>query len=475
MTDALKNKWLYGVVLTFFVVFAAGIAFEQYWVLAIPLVVAILGLAFFSLDKLMLFIVFVTPLSITLTDKQFNVGLSLPTEPLLFGVMSMVFFKWLLPVKPDVKFWKHPIVLAILFYLFWMLVTTITSEMPIVSLKFFIARLWFIIPYFYVMVYVFKNNQDNYKIFLWLLLIAMSIVSVYTIYNHSLHDFDKASSTWVMFPLFKEHTSWGAILAMIYPVSIYFVVKKGDLGVRAIALLLFIIMTLAVILSYTRAAWVSLIVAGGVYALLYFKVKFSRLIVIGMVGLVMLYSAKDEIAKKFEGNKQDSSEQLGEHVKSITNVSTDASNMERINRWKSAYRMFQERPIVGWGPGVYMFKYAPFQSPFEKTIISTNAGNRGNAHSEYLGALAESGVLGMLSVMFLVTMLMIYGINLYHKLDNGVLKDYTMLAILGLITYFTHAFLNNFLDMDKASAPVWGFAAIIVSIDIYYKKEIRIK
>jgi len=457
------------------VIFAAGIGFEQYWVLGIPVVIAILGLAFFSLDKLMLFIVFVTPLSITLTDKQFNVGLSLPTEPLLFGVMCMVFFKWLLPVKPDVKFWRHPIVLSILFYLFWMLVTTITSEMPVVSLKYFIAKLWFIIPYFYVMVYVFKNNQKNYDIFLWLFLVSMSLVAIYTIYMHSLHNFDKASSTWVMYPLFKEHTSWGAVLAMVYPISIYFVVKKGDLGIRAVATFLFIILTAAVILSYTRAAWVSLLAAGGVFVLLYFKVKFSRLVVIGFVGLAMLYSAKDEIAKKFEGNKQDSSEQLGEHVTSITNVSTDASNMERINRWKSAYRMFEERPMMGWGPGVYMFKYAPFQSPFEKTIISTNAGNRGNAHSEYLGALAETGILGMTSVILLVTMLMIYGINLYHTLEIGPLKSYVLLAILGLITYFTHAFLNNFLDMDKASAPVWGFAAIIVSIDIFYKKRFRIK
>jgi putative inorganic carbon (HCO3(-)) transporter len=121
-----------------------------------------------------------------------------------------------------------------------------------------------------------------------------------------------------------------------------------------------------------------------------------------------------------------------------------------------------------------MFVYAPFQKPHEKTIISTNAGNRGNAHSEYLGPLAESGVLGMVSVILLVTVLMVYGIKLYHTLDKGTLKDYTLLAILGLITYFTHGFLNNFLDMDKASAPVWGFSAVLVSIDLYYRKNSKV-
>jgi putative inorganic carbon (HCO3(-)) transporter len=69
---------------------------------------------------------------------------------------------------------------------------------------------------------------------------------------------------------------------------------------------------------------------------------------------------------------------------------------------------------------------------------------------------------------------MVYGIKLYHSLDKGTLKDYTLLAILGLITYFTHGFLNNFLDMDKASAPVWGFSAVLVSIDLYYRKNSKV-
>ena len=46
-----------------------------------------------------------------------------------------------------------------------------------------------------------------------------------------------------------------------------------------------------------------------------------------------------------------------------------------------------------------MFLYAPYQKPSEKTIISTNAGNRGNAHSEYLGPMAESGILGLLTLL----------------------------------------------------------------------------
>ena len=46
-----------------------------------------------------------------------------------------------------------------------------------------------------------------------------------------------------------------------------------------------------------------------------------------------------------------------------------------------------------------------------------------------------------------------------------------MACILGLVTYFTHAGLNNFLDMDKASVPIWAFVTIIVVLDSKYSQR----
>jgi len=33
-------------------------------------------------------------------------------------------------------------------------------------------------------------------------------------------------------------------------------------------------------------------------------------------------------------------------------------------------------------------------------------------------------------------------------------------SIMALSTYFIHAFLNNYLDTDKAAVPIWGICAI---------------
>jgi len=172
-----------------------------------------------------------------------------------------------------------------------------------------------------------------------------------------------------------------------------------------------------------------------------------------------------------EKNKQDSSENFVEHIKSIYNISSDASNLERINRWQSAFRMFDERPIVGWGPGTYQFNYAPFQRSQDRTIISTNAGDLGNAHSEYIGPLAEQGVLGLVTTLILMVTVLYTGIKVYQKAKNKEIKLYSLVAVLSLVTYFVHGLLNNFLDTDKASIPFWGFFAMIVAMDLYHKDK----
>ncbi|MBK9759834.1 MAG: hypothetical protein IPO90_07640 [Flavobacteriales bacterium] len=46
-------------------------------------------------------------------------------------------------------------------------------------------------------------------------------------------------------------------------------------------------------------------------------------------------------------------------------------------------------------------------------------------------------------------------------------------AFFGLITYYIHGTLNNFLDLDKASVPFWGFTALLVVMDLKYPERTK--
>jgi O-antigen ligase len=136
--------------------------------------------------------------------------------------------------------------------------------------------------------------------------------------------------------------------------------------------------------------------------------------------------------------------------------------------------MFKERPFFGFGPGTYQFQYAPFQRSKYRTIITTNSGDGGNAHSEYLGPLSESGILGTLSVIFLVITVFYSGINIYRKEKDKNIRIISLMCVLALTTYYTHGFLNNFLDTDKLAVPVFGAMAVIVALDVYRKNQSNI-
>jgi len=284
--------------------------------------------------------------------------------------------------------------------------------------------------------------------------------------------YDKEASNIVMYPFFRDHTSYGAILAMLF-FAVGGVILRGGTNIvmRFMYWGVLFIISAALVLSYTRAAWLSVIGALGVLVVALLKIKF-RYVAFTAV-LIILYFASQRVAiiHKMERNRQDRSADLAEQVQSISNITTDDSNLERLNRWTSALRMFKERPIFGWGPGTYMFNYAPFQLSSKKTLISTDFGDRGNAHSEYIGPLSESGVLGSLSFILINVMALITGFRVYRNTEEKRLKQLVMALILGLITYLMHGSLNNFLDTDKASALFWGFIAVFVSLDIYNKRS----
>lgn len=473
MTEKVKLYWLYGLSLLFILLNAVLIVKEFYWSLLLPLAAVVVVLYIFALDKVLLLITFLTPLAVNIRSFEANLGVSLPTEPMMFGVLIFFIVKMAGGFDYDRKIFKHPLSLAIIVNLVWVFITTFTSELPWVSIKFLIARLWFVIPFFFVAVMLFSKFSNTRK-FVWLYTISLLIVIGYTIFRHAGYGFDEESGHWVMDPFYNDHTAYGAAIAMFVPFMAAFSFDKSySPSLRAISGFVFAFLIVAVILSYSRAAWISLIAVLGIYGAVKLKIKFKWIATVAIILIVSFFSFQHQIIEVLERNEQDSSTDLLEHVHSIYNISSDASNLERINRWQAGIRMFNERPFFGWGPGTYQFLYAPFQRSKEKTIISTNAGDLGNAHSEFIGPMAEQGIFGMITILIVVIVGIYSGLKVHKNATDKRVKMMALMAVLSIFTYFIHGLLNNFLDTDKASVPVWGMFAMIVALDLYHKKQVK--
>lgn len=443
-----------------------------------PLVLLFIYLAVFETEKFFLSIAFLTPLSVNIEEYTDGLGLFLPTEPLLFGLMVLFLFIQIKSPFLDVRIWRNPIIICVLSYIIWLVFTSVTSTDPLISFKSVLAKLWFIIPLLIFGTHFFRKHE-NRIIFLWLFIVSCCLVVCFTLVHHSIYGFGEEEGHWVMWPFFKDHTIYGATVALCLPISLALLKQKGSPPLsKAILILLNVILIVGLIFSYTRAAWLSVICAAIIGMLVYFRVNFRFLMGLGLAFSLIIYSQWDNIQLALAKNTHEhTTEAFEEKIQSAANVTTDASNLERINRWDCAIQMFKKEPITGFGPGTYAFEYAPFQDPENQTIISTNFGDMGNAHSEYLGTLSETGLLGLLLFLSIIASIFISAIRLYYK--TAIQENDTKLLIMGIIvslsSYFIHAFLNNYLDTDKAAVPVWAMCAMIIAMSLPIANDQSIK
>ncbi len=464
---------LWGILISFVALNTIMLALEIYYVPLVPAVLLFIALAVVSVDKYLLAIVFFVPISIPLSTllEGLSINMYLPTEPLLAGLLLLYVLKYLLGGRIDIRVLRHPVTLAIYFHLAWMFIASLTSSDILVSFKFLASRLWFIVGFYLLGTQLFKKEK-NMHTYAWLFIIAFSGVILYTLINHAQYGLNnQVMAHSVAKPFYKDHTSYGATLGFVLPVlvALFLFIKREDTNTRFLMLLLILLVLLATVVSYTRATWVSILASMGVWAIIKLKIRFE-IVLVGMVILVGLFlSIRAQLTVELEKNRVESSGEISEHVQSISNISTDQSNLERINRWSCALRMWKDKPLFGYGPGTYQFEYGRYQRSYEKTRISTDFGTRGNAHSEYLGPLSESGVFGLLSILLVIGTTIYSGIRVYFTSKSRSIRIFSLAVLIGLFSYYFHGLLNNFLDTDKISVLFWGYTAMIVAMDVYHK------
>ena len=215
----------------------------------------------------------------------------------------------------------------------------------------------------------------------------------------------------------------------------------------------------------------SLFISFVMIALIIFSKRYHYSRVLGvafLVGTITFYLTFP--ARNNKILQQSNSGNWTEHLLSVTNLQNNVSNLERMNRYRCAYRMFLDRPFFGFGAGTYPNAFIPFQKPEEMTRISvTNKGPHppgrgGSAHSEYLRALSESGLPGLLIFLGLILISCKTGIRIFFKSKIFNHRIYALGILFGLLTFFIHGIFNNFLHQGKLAVLFWSLLMVLVNL-----------
>ncbi len=463
------------------IVFALVVSFSFGFILinkflllfAVGFACIVISFSFYNFKYLWYLGVLGMPISLELSELMGDSALTVPSDLIAVG-FSLLFILKAPSYKEDLqKIFSHPITITITLYFLWMIITSIFAEKPIVAFKFTLNTYWYLSTYFFWTILFLKDNKKDFYSWLYIIAIPICLVVFFTMYKHGLKGFSKQASYYIMRPFYKEHTAYAASIAVFVPIyyilAIYGNFKKW---IKIAFFIAFTILILGVITSFTRGAWLGVLVAFATFWALKFW-GFTRVIIpfsLPFIAGFMVFFGAD-VFFSFSNTGNATNQGLTKHIKSIINLRTDESNKERINRWVAARGMLEDRPMTGYGPGNYAMTYAPFQQYEFMTSISTFKGDGGTAHSEFFLAASEMGYLGLILVIIWFSTTIIKGFQAVLRAQDNENRYLYMAALTGLMTYFVHAFFNNFLDQDKVAIPVYFCMAMIVALDTFYKNH----
>lgn len=415
---------------------------------------------------------FCIPLSLH-TGLGGGFDMSVPTEPIMLLLAVIFLFSVALKGKLSLKFLSHPVSLLLFAEVLIFTVTSFTSSMPEVSFKRTLSRALYIVVFYVFTGHIFSELRQVPRYFT-AYASGLFFVILFTLIAHARYGFDPKVSFIICQPYYPDHTVYGACIAFLIPILLLLVRNAETFGLpvlaRTLITPLLVFLLVGEFFSYSRAAWLSLMLAWIFAQAMRLRIRIVHIIVfLGLLGGIVFLSW-DKIYMKMQ--QTDAISNTGgavEQLQSVSNLKDDASNLERVNRWTCALRMFSSRPLIGFGPGTYQFQYGQFQSPYEMTYISTRHGDRGNAHSEYLTYFAETGIVGAINNLLLVFTALALGLRIVYRTKDQKVRLLATGLLMGLVTFYIHGLFNMFIDQDKMAGLVYTALAGLVAIDLFHR------
>lgn len=179
----------------------------------------------------------------------------------------------------------------------------------------------------------------------------------------------------------------GGYLAMLLPIALTRFIDIETRNFYLIHGLGAILIGTALLLTFTRGAWLAAIV--GLFYLAYRRRRFikSHLGRFGMIAIVFLVIF---IAVFLLTSNYSSSVNLGNRIKSAVQLST-GSMATRVQTWKSALKMIQSHPLLGFGPDTFRYPFQRYETlAYAKAGAGSNLTN--NAHNYPLHLAAGVGL-----------------------------------------------------------------------------------
>jgi O-antigen ligase len=395
-----------------------------------------------------------------------SLGTDLPDEPLMllisFAVMLLLVSKKRNAVLPK----SHPLILLLLLQFAWTFVTVLLSTDILVSVKYLLAKVWYLLAFVIMPVFLFRDEKVIKRSAL-VLTTSMLLLMLVSLLRHAQYNwaFEKVNIS--VEPFFRNHVNYSALLVCIVPLQIAFIRYTSSKRLRYFLKSILLITIAALYFSYARGAWLALLTGITSYwllkkNLLVFGFFFSVAICVGGIFWLKNNDRYLQFANDYKSTIYHTN--FREHLLATYQMK-DLSTAERYYRWIAGVRMAEESWQTGFGPNTFYDNYKGYTIPAFKTWVSRNE-EHSTVHNYFLLLLIEQGAIGLLLFLLLVGSLFWYAQKIYHRTNDKLWKRISAAVTAILTMLCTLNFLSDLIETDKVGSVFYVCIATLLVADI---------
>jgi O-antigen ligase len=395
-----------------------------------------------------------------------SLGIDFPDELFMMLLTGLVLIKIMhQPNWFPTNLYREPLFLLLICIMCWTIVSACFATNSMLSVKFFLARIWYIVP-FVLMPQFMLQSQSRIKRFTLLLLIPMLFIVLQTLMRHAFYGFSFVDIKKTVSPFFRNHVNYSSMLVcLLAPAfALRFLTSKENKSRKWITLAIFIGL-IGLFFSYSRGAWVALIV--GISFAFLMEWNWVKKITILAIAITLVASSWLFIDYHYMRFAPDHDRTIfhtdfSEHIAATINMK-DVSNAERFYRWAAGFRMFVERPVTGFGPNNFYSTYRPYALNAFETWVSNNP-EHSSIHNYFLLTLAEQGLPGLLLLVVLWLGMLFRLQYLYNRLQNRFHRIVTLTVATVLAMILSINLMSDMIETDKIGSLFWlclGFVYVL--------------
>lgn len=448
----------------------AALATEAYFLVVLPVFVIGAWITLADYKKIFYLLFISIPISVDL-DLPGGIALNFFTEPLQILLTGIVIILAVSnPSRISKKYITHPITLTLLMHLAWMVISVLFSTDSLVSVKYLLAKTWFVLPAFFLTMKLVKSSEDV-KTILWCVLLPLLFTIAVILVRHAAIGFSFDGVNFILGPFYSNHVLYASMIAVMFP-FIWFMRKWYTTFSFKWWFLAFsfIVMIVGIYLSYTRATMASVFIVFGMYYVV--KWRLSRpaflLAIVGLFSLFFWLGNKNNFMNYTPNFERTVTHQSFDNLLEATLKGQDISIAERYYRWIAGLYMVRERPVFGYGPASFYNQYRSYTVSSFRTYVSDNV-ERSGIHNYFLMILVEQGVPGLFFFLLFSFVLFAKGEEIYHRQKDEESRHLVMGAILSLSIIYSLLVINDMVEADKIGVIYFFCAGLLVKFDLLEK------